>query len=123
MSIGLAVEIASNFIQLFMFIGFLYLFFDKPEGKALRIVPFAVTSAIMLAVAAVFTVNNMTYHFLYYAVTVFILVLYSVIFLRGRLFMRIAARRKDRCPVMKSTGSWSFPRTWKKISATMNRFR
>lgn len=89
MSIGLAVEIASNFIQLFMFIGFLYLFFDKPEGTAMKVVPFAVTSAIMLAVATIFTLNNMAYHYLYYVVTVFILVLYSVIFLRGRLFMRI----------------------------------
>ena len=89
MSIGLAVEITSNFIQLFMFIGFLYLFFDKPESKALRVIPFVVTSLIMLAVAAFFTVHNMTYHYLYYVVTVFILILYSVIFLRGRLFMRI----------------------------------
>ena len=58
MSIGLAVEIASNFIQLFMLIGFLYLFFDKPEGTAMKVVPFAVTSAIMLAVATIFTLNN-----------------------------------------------------------------
>lgn len=89
MSIGLVVEIASNFIQLLMFVGFLYLFFDKPQEKALRIVPFAVTSLIMLAAAAFFTVNNMTFHYLYYAVTVIILVLYSVIFLRGNLFLRI----------------------------------
>lgn len=89
MTLSLAIEITSNVIQLIMFIGFLYLFFDKPKRAAERIIPLATTLLITVTAAVFFTVHKMTFHYLYYLVTVLILVMYTVLFLKGRLFLRI----------------------------------
>ena len=89
MNVGLAFEISANFIQQAMSIVFLYLFFDKPNGKAKRVVPLLSAALILLAVTIYGTVNALTSNYLYYLITAVITILYTTIFLRGKLYLRI----------------------------------
>ena len=87
--IGLAVEIAVNFIQQVVFIGFLYLFFDKPENKLKNILGFSISVLGLFAMATYFTFNEMTFNHLDSIITLVVMVLYAVIFLKGALHLRI----------------------------------
>ena len=89
MNVGLAFEVSANFIQQAMSIVFLYLFFDKPNGKAKRVVPLLSAALILLAVTIYGTVNALTSNYLYYLITAVITILYTTIFLRGKLYLRI----------------------------------
>ena len=87
---ALTVELLANLFQSFMFIGFLYLFFDKPEGKLIRILPFAGGVALFFSVLSFFTLTGM--YPTYYLDSVFcitVLEVYSIAFLRGKLHLRI----------------------------------
>lgn len=84
-----AAEVAVNLVQQTLLVGFLYLYFDKPAGRAKRAVPFAVTTLLLSAAATFFSVYEMAFHYVYYIAAVLILVLYAVVFLRGRLYLRI----------------------------------
>ena len=89
MNVGLAFEVSANFIQQAMSIVFLYLFFDKPNGKAKRVVPLLSAALILLAVTIYGTVNALTSNYLYYLITAVITIIYTTIFLRGKLYLRI----------------------------------
>ena len=89
MNVGLAFEVSANFIQQAMSIVFLYLFFDKPNGKAKRVVPLLSAALILLAVTIYGTVNALTSNYLHYLITAVITILYTTIFLRGKLYLRI----------------------------------
>ena len=90
MNIGSALEIAANTIQQLMSLVFLYLFFDKPNGKTKRLIPFLSAAAlILLAVTIYGTVSALTSNYLYYLITAVITILYTTVFLRGKLYLRI----------------------------------
>lgn len=90
---GLIVELFTNLFQAVMFIGFLYLFFDKPEGKLKRLLPFlggvlaffSVSSYLILTdtyiSASTYYLDSLTY--------IIIFEIYALIFLRGKLYLRI----------------------------------
>ncbi len=84
-----AAEVAVNLVQQTLLVGFLYLYFDTPAGRAKRAVPFALTTLLLSAAATFFSVYEMAFHYVYYIAAVLILVLYAVVFLRGRLYLRI----------------------------------
>ena len=89
MNIGSALEITANTIQQLMSLVFLYLFFDKPNGKTKRLLPFLSAALLLLAVTMVGTVNALTSNYLYYLITAVISIIYTTIFLRGKLYLRI----------------------------------
>ena len=89
MTVGLAVEIAVNLVQQLLFIGFLYLFFDKGENKVKNIVAFAITVLILFAMANYFTFNEMTFNHMDAVITIVVMLVYSVFFLKGELYLRI----------------------------------
>ena len=80
---------ALNTIQQLMSLVFLYLFFDKPNGKTKRLLPFLSAALLLLAVTMVGTVNALTSNYLYYLITAVITIIYTTIFLRGKLYLRI----------------------------------
>lgn len=89
MNVGLAFEVSANFIQQAMSIVFLYLFFDKPNGKAKRVIPLLSAALILLAITIYGTVSALTSNYLYYLITAVITILYTTVFLRGKLYLRI----------------------------------
>ena len=89
MNIGSALEIAANTIQQLMSLVFLYLFFDKPNGKTKRLIPFLSAAVLLLAVTIYGTISALTSNYLYYLITAVITILYTTLFLRGKLYLRI----------------------------------
>ena len=89
MNIGSVLEIAANTIQQLMSLVFLYLFFDKPNGKTKRLIPFLSAAVLLLAVTIYGTVSALTSNYLYYLITAVITILYTTLFLRGKLYLRI----------------------------------
>ncbi|MEE1219221.1 MAG: GHKL domain-containing protein [Ruminococcus sp.] len=89
MSIGLALEVATNFIQQAMSIAFIYMFFDKTQSKIKRFVPFISVVLILLVITMYSTINRLTSNYLYYIITTAITLLYTTVFLKGKLYLRI----------------------------------
>ena len=89
MTVGLAVEIAVNLVQQLLFIGFLYLFFDKGENKAKNIAAFVITVLNLFTMANYFTFNEMTFNHMDAIISVAVMLAYSLIFLKGELYLRI----------------------------------
>lgn len=86
---GLVVEIAFNLIQQLMFIGFLYLFFDKGENKVINILAFWISVLLLFTMANYFTFNEMTLNHLDSIITIIVMLVYSICFLKGELYLRI----------------------------------
>ena len=89
----LAIELFTNLFQAVMFVGFLYLFFDKPEGKLKRLIPFAVAVLLIFADSTYLTLGG-TYigtHWFYLdsLIAISILLVYSIIFLRGKWYLKL----------------------------------
>lgn len=89
MTVGLFIELLVNFIQQFVFVGFLYLFFDKTDNKIVNISSFAVSVLLLFSMESYFTLNEMTFNHLDSIIIVVVLLVYSVVFLRGALYLRI----------------------------------
>ena len=89
MNIRSALEITANTIQQLMSLVFLYLFFDKPNGKTKRLIPFLSAAVLLLAVTIYGTVSALTSNYFYYLITAVITILYTTVFLRGKLYLRI----------------------------------
>lgn len=86
---GLVVEIVFNLIQQLMFIGFLYLFFDKGENKVKNILAFLISVLLLFTMANYFTFNEMTLNHLDSIITIIVMLVYSICFLKGELYLRI----------------------------------
>ena len=86
-------EHIANLFQSVMFTGFLYLFFDKPKGLLIKILPFLGTALLLL--------GNLTYYtyagdnalgkglYLDSLICLIILEIYSLVFLRGKDYQRV----------------------------------
>ena len=86
---GIVVEIAFNLIQQLMFIGFLYLYFDKGENKVKNILAFSISVLLLFTMANYFTFNEMTLNHLDSVITIIVMLVYSICFLKGELYLRI----------------------------------
>ncbi|MBQ3417667.1 MAG: GHKL domain-containing protein [Ruminococcus sp.] len=89
MTVGLVVEIAVNLVQQLLFIGFLYLFFDKGDNRVKNIAAFTATVLILFTMENYFTFNEMTFNHLDSIVIVVVMLIYSLAFLKGKLYLRI----------------------------------
>lgn len=89
----LAIELFTNLFQSFMFVGFLYLFFDKPQGKLKRLMPFIVAVFLVFANATYLTLGGSyigtDLYYLDSLIGIAILLLYSLIFLKGKWYLRL----------------------------------
>jgi len=87
------VELAVNLVQAFMFTSFLYLFFDKPEGKLKRAIPYFVLVMVLFLNVSYFTLSGVyiasEIMYLDSIIAVVSMLIYSLIFLRGKLYLRI----------------------------------
>ena len=90
---GLAIELFTNLFQAVMFVGFLYLFFDKPQGKLKRLVPFLVAVLLIFADSSYLTLGGAyigtELHYLDSMIAISVLLIYSLVFLKGNLYLRI----------------------------------
>ena len=89
MTVGFVVEISVNLIQQLLFIGFLYLFFDKSENKVKNIAAFTTAVLILFTMENYFTFNEMTFNHLDSIIIVIVMLLYSIVFLKSKLYLRI----------------------------------
>ena len=89
MTVGLVVEIAVNLVQQLLFIGFLYFFFDKSENKVKNTAAFTAAVLILFTMANYFTFNEMTFNHMDAVITIVVMLVYSVFFLKGELYLRI----------------------------------
>lgn len=87
------VDLLFCLFQAFMFTGFLYLCFDKPEGKAIKSVPFVSATFLIFGVYVVSSLGivpeDLLVPYLDSVIIVMIMCLYSTIFLRGKMYLRI----------------------------------
>ena len=90
---ALTVELLTNLFQSFMFVGFLYLFFDKPEGKLKRLLPFLVFVLLLFATATYMTFGgtfgSIGAYNLDSLIGIALLMTYAIAFLRGKIYLRI----------------------------------
>lgn len=86
---SLAIELITNFCQAIIFTGFLYLFFDKPRGKLIRLLPFLGTVLCLSLWISIYTVLEIYYtDILDYVVYILIMEVYTLLFLKGTLYIR-----------------------------------
>lgn len=91
MNIGICIEITINFIQQFVFIGFLYLFFDKNENKLKNVLSFWITVFLLFTVCNYFTFHGLMFNHIDSIIGTTVMIIYSVFFLKGQLYLRILA--------------------------------
>lgn len=89
MTVGLVIEIAVNLVQQLLFIGFLYLFFDKFDNRGKNIAAFTVSVLFLFFMENYFTFNEMTFNHLDSIIIVIVMELYTVVFLKGKLYLKI----------------------------------
>ncbi len=89
MNIGICIEVVINLVQQFLFVGFLYLFFDKGDNKKNNILAFSVTLFVLFTVCNYFTFRGLTFNHLDSIIVTSILLLYSVLFCKGAIYLRI----------------------------------
>ena len=90
---GLAIELFTNLFQAVIFTGFLYLFFDKPQSKFKRLFPFLIAVALVFANATYLTLGGSyigtELYYLDSLIGIAILLTYSLVFLKGRWYLRL----------------------------------
>lgn len=89
----LAVELFTNLFQSVMFVGFLYLFFDKPESNLKRLIPFVVAVFLVFVNATFLTLFGSYFgtdwYYLDSLIAIAILMIYALFFLDGKWYLRI----------------------------------
>ncbi len=89
MNVGMIVEIAINFVQQFVFIGFLYLFFEKKYSGLKNALGFWIPIVILFTMANYFTYKGLTLNHLDTIIITVVMLIYSLFFLKGFLYLRL----------------------------------
>lgn len=89
----MSIEVITNLFQGIMFTGFLYLFFDKPEGFLIRFLPFLGVVTALFTNLTFFTLTGVrtTVSSIHLDSLLFIAVMeiYALLFLRGKVYLRV----------------------------------
>ena len=89
----LAVELFTNLFQSVIFVGFLYLFLDKPEGKLKRLIPFVIAVILMFIDSSALTLFGSYFgtdwYYLDSLIAIAILMIYALFFLKGKWYLKI----------------------------------
>ncbi len=87
------VDLLFCLFQSFMFTGFLYLCFDKPQGKVGKSVPFVSATLLIFAIYSFSVSGIVPDDFLVLnldsVIIVLIMLLYSTMFLKGKMYLRV----------------------------------
>lgn len=90
---GMIIELLTNLFQGIMFTGFLYFYFDKSEKKLPRILPFFGSVFALFVICSFFTLSGMhtgvECYFIDSVLCISAMLAYSLIFLKGKLYLRI----------------------------------
>ena len=89
LSLGVVIEIANNLFQAFYLVGFLYLFFEKKGGKLFNIISYCAATFLLFMVSNYYTYHELTFNHSDVVFFIIILILYSLICLKGKLILRI----------------------------------
>lgn len=84
-----AVELLTNMFQAVMFTGFLYLFFEKPQGKLIRVLPFLSCAGLLFGITTFFTLTVPAKYYLDSILFLSVMLAYSLIFLKGKLYQKV----------------------------------
>ncbi len=87
--IDIIIELATNLYQSFLFLGFLYFFFQKGENKKKNLIAFFSFAILMFAAFTYFTFNTDYMNNLSTYICILIMEVYTIIFLKGNMFIKI----------------------------------
>ena len=89
LSLGFVIEIASNLFQAIYLVGFLYLFFDKKGSKLFNILSYCAASFLYFMMNNYYTYHELTFNHSDAVFGIIILMIYSLICLKGNVVLRI----------------------------------
>ena len=89
LSLGVVIEIANNLFQAFYLVGFLYLFFEKKGGKLFNIISYCAATLLYFLLNNYYTYHELTFNHSDAVFGIVILMMYSLICLRGKVILRI----------------------------------
>lgn len=89
LSIGFVIEIASNLFQAIYLVGFLYLFFDKKSSKLFNIISYCAATLLYFMLNNYYTYHELTFNHSDAVFGIIILMIYSLICLKGNVVLRI----------------------------------
>ena len=89
LSIGFVIEIASNLFQAIYLVGFLYLFFEKKSSKLFNIISYCAATLLYFMLNNYYTYHELTFNHSDAVFGIIILMIYSLICLKGNVVLRI----------------------------------
>ena len=89
LSLGFVIEIANNLFQAFYLVGFLFLFFEKKSSKLFNIISYCAATFLLFMISNYYTYHELTFNHSDVVFFIIILILYSLICLKGKLILRI----------------------------------
>lgn len=88
-SLDLVIEVVNNLFQAFYLVGFLYLFFEKKSSKLFNIISYCIATFLLFMISNYYTYHELTFNHSDVVFFIIILILYSLICLKGKLILRI----------------------------------
>ena len=89
LSLGLVIEVVNNLFQAFYLVGFLYFFFEKRRSKLFNIISYCIATFLLFMISNYYTYHELTFNHSDVVFFIIILILYSLICLKGKLILRI----------------------------------
>ena len=89
LSLGFVIEIVNNLFQAFYLVGFLYLFFEKKSSKLFNIISYCTTALLLFMISNYYTYHELTFSHSDVVFFIIVLILYSLICLKGKILLRI----------------------------------
>lgn len=89
LSLGFVIEIVNNLFQAFYLVGFLYLFFEKKSSKLFNIISYCTTTLLLFMISNYYTYHELTFSHSDVVFFIIVLILYSLICLKGKILLRI----------------------------------
>ena len=86
---GIVIEIVNNLIQASYLVGFLYLFFDKKGSKTFKIISYCAATLLIFMMSNYYTYHELTFSHSDAVFGIAILMVYSLICLKGKIILRI----------------------------------
>lgn len=89
LSLGVVIEIASNLLQAIYLVGFLFLFFENSRSRLFNIISYCIATLLYLMLNNYYTYHELTFNHSDSVFGIIILMIYSLICLKGNVILRI----------------------------------